>query len=439
MPFRVKFLALSAIIILTMLIAACTTRTSDDAESVSDDSVIAEEVSADEPAEAEATEEPTATEEPAPEPTEEPATEEADDTSEAIAEEEEDRLPYWHRWWEDTDFTNTTISLDEIQSGGVPPDGIPPIDEPKFVEFDEADEWLGDQEPVISIVVDDEARAYPLQIMTWHEIVNDEFGDRAIAVTFCPLCNAAISFDREVGDHGVMRFGVSGLLRHSDLIMWDDKTESWWQQMTGEAIVGELAGEQLTLLPSIMVSYAEFKETYPDAVVLSRDTGHERTYGNNPYAGYDSIDSSPFLFDGEHDERNRPMERVLTLEIGDEPRAYPFSLLEDHPVVHDEVSGEPVVVFWAPGATSALDETSIAESRDVGSAGAFSPILDGTELSFVHVDGEIRDEQTDSTWNVLGHAIDGELEGERLDEILNGTHFWFAWAAFKPDTTVWEP
>jgi hypothetical protein len=433
MPFRVRFVVFSAVIVLSFVLAACTTSRSDrDAEPATDDTASAEQVES-EPTETPVSEEPTATAEPTPE--------ESDvaDVAEATTEDEEERLPYWHRWWEDTDFTNTTISLDEIQSGGVPPDGIPPIDEPKFIDFDEADEWLEDQEPVISIDIDGDARAYPLQIMTWHEIVNDEFGDQAVGVTFCPLCNAAISFDREVGEHGVMRFGVTGVLRNSDLIMWDDKTESWWQQMTGEAIVGELAGEQLTLLPSIIVSYEEFKRTFPEGVVLSRDTGHQRTYGNNPYAGYDDINSSPFLFDGERDDRYPPMERVLTLEINDEPMAYPFSQLEEHPVVHDEVGGEAVVVFWAPGATSALDETSIAESRDVGAAGAFSPVLDGEELSFVHIDGEIRDEQTDSVWNVLGHAIEGELQGERLDEYVNGTHFWFAWAAFQPETGIWSP
>jgi hypothetical protein len=433
MPFRVRFVVFSAVIVLSFVLAACTTSRSDrDAEPATDDTASAEQVES-EPTETPVSEEPTATAEPTPE--------ESDvaDVAEATTEDEEERLPYWHRWWEDTDFTNTTISLDEIQSGGVPPDGIPPIDEPKFIDFDEADEWLEDQEPVISIDIDGDARAYPLQIMTWHEIVNDEFGDQAVGVTFCPLCNAAIAFDREVGEHGVMRFGVTGVLRNSDLIMWDDKTESWWQQMTGEAIVGELAGEQLTLLPSIIVSYEEFKRTFPEGVVLSRDTGHQRTYGNNPYAGYDDINSSPFLFDGERDDRYPPMERVLTLEINDEPMAYPFSQLEEHPVVHDEVGGEAVVVFWAPGATSALDETSIAESRDVGAAGAFSPVLDGEELSFVHIDGEIRDEQTDSVWNVLGHAIEGELQGERLDEYVNGTHFWFAWAAFQPETGIWSP
>ncbi len=432
MQFPVRVAPLMLAVVLTLILAACVSDRDDVAEA--DDDVTASEVDAvDDALSEDAEEEPT--EAPDPTPTPAPADDDVSDRSDR----DEDRLPYWHRSWDNTDFDNRTVSLDEIRSGGVPPDGIPPIDEPKFVEFDEAHEWLEDQEPVVSIDIDGEARAYPLQILTWHEIVNDEFEDRAVGVTFCPLCNAAVAFDREVGDLGVMRFGVSGLLRHSDLIMWDDKTESFWQQMTGEAIVGELAGERLELLPSVIVSYAEFKETHPDGVVLSRDTGFNRVYGNNPYVGYDDIDSSPFLFSDIPDDRFPPMERVLSLEINEEPMAYPFSHLENHPVVHDEVGGEPVVVFWQPGATSALDQTDIAGSRDVGSANAFIPELDGEPIEFIFEDDEIRDVQTGSTWNVLGHATSGELEGERLDEYVNGTYFWFAWAAFQPETGVWTP
>jgi hypothetical protein len=133
------------------------------------------------------------------------------------------------------------------------------------------------------------------------------------------------------------------------------------------------------------------------------------------------------------------MERVLALLVNDEPMAYPFSRLEEHPVIHDEIGGEPIVVFWSPGVASALDQTAIAESRDVGSAAAFVPELDGEILSFISEDGEIRDEETGSTWNVLGRAIDGELEGARLKEYVSAQHFWFAWAAFQPETGVWAP
>jgi hypothetical protein len=345
---------------------------------------------------------------------------------------------FWVRGWE-TDFSKYSVDLDEIMSGGVPRDGIPPIDDPKFISFFEADEWLAGNEPVIAFEIDGDARAYPLQILTWHEIVNDEVGGMPVAVTFCPLCNAAIAFERELDDLGVLRFGVSGLLRFSDLIMWDDQTQSFWQQMTGEAIVGELTGRELTMLPAVIVSYENFKQTHPDGVVLSRDTGHSRNYGVNPYLGYDDVSQSPFLFRGPRDERRLPMERVLTLIVNDDAIAFPYEYLQQHPVVYETVGGEDVVVFWQPGVASALDQQQIAGSRDVGAAAAFSPVLDGQVLTFVTEDGRIVDEETGSEWNVLGLAIDGPLAGSRLEEYVNGTHFWFAWAAFQPETRVWQP
>jgi hypothetical protein len=346
--------------------------------------------------------------------------------------------PFWMRSW-DTDFSTHDVPLSEIMSGGVPRDGIPPIDEPKFVTFADADAWLSGNEPVIAFEIAGDARAYPLQILTWHEIVNDEVGGVPVAVTFCPLCNAAIAFERDVDDLGVLRFGVSGLLRFSDLIMWDDKTQSFWQQMTGDAIVGELTGRQLTMLPAQIVAYDDFKQTHPDGIVLSRDTGHTRNYGVNPYVGYDDVSRSPFLFDGPLDDRRLPMERVLTLMIDDDAIAFPYDDLRMNPIVYETVGGEEVVVFWQSGTASALDQQDIASSRNVGAAGVFSPVLDGRRLTFVDDGGRILDRETGSEWNVLGLAVDGPLAGSRLDEYVNGTHFWFAWAAFQPDTRVWEP
>lgn len=437
MPVRMRILAFSLLLALGVLVAACSDRIGDDSADDVDEDIAAESVDDDDASNDEApdpTPDPTATPESTPDAGDDSAEDESSDT-----EDEEDREPFWMRSWENTDFESRTVDLDEIRSGGVPPDGIPPIDEPKFIESDEADEWLEDDEPVILVEVEGDARAYPLQILTWHEIVNDEFGDLPVAVTFCPLCNSAVAFEREVEGLGEVRFGVSGLLRNSDLIMWDDKTESFWQQITGEAIVGEMAGTQLTFRPSVIVSYEDFKQDHPDGVVLSRDTGHNREYGNNPYVGYDDVDSSPFMFNEVPDDRLSAMERVLVLDLNDEPIAYPFSRLEDQPVVNDEVGGEPVVVFWSEGTTSALDQTSIADSRDVGSAAAFNPVVDGEELTFVFEDGEFRDEQTGSTWSILGQATSGELEGEQLEEYISGQHFWFSWAAFQPETEIWEP
>jgi hypothetical protein len=183
-----------------------------------------------------------------------------------------------------TDFSRHTMPYAEIISGGVPRDGIPPIDSPSFSTIGAADSWLADREPVIALEINGDARAYPLQIMTWHEIVNDTVGSEPVVVTFCPLCNSAIAFDRRMGDV-VYDFGVSGKLCNSDLIMWDRQTESWWQQFTGEAIVGDLAGIRLDMLPAVIISWGDFKSVYPEGQVLARDTGFSRPYGRNPYAG----------------------------------------------------------------------------------------------------------------------------------------------------------
>ena len=188
-------------------------------------------------------------------------------------------------YWPDTDFTIHSVDYDEIISGGPPPDGIPAIDDPVFESVNEADEWLGEDWPVMLFELNGDARAYPLAILIHHEIVNDVVGDRPVAVTFCPLCNATIAFDRTLPDGILLDFGTTGNLRNSDLVMYDRQTKSWWQQFTGEAIVGELTGTRLEFLPSQIVAWSDFKASHPDGKVLSRETGYNRPYGLNPYSG----------------------------------------------------------------------------------------------------------------------------------------------------------
>lgn len=338
-----------------------------------------------------------------------------------------------------TDFTRRTISFDEILSGGPPKDGIPAIDDPTFISTTEADEWLEDLEPVAVFQENDETRIYPFQILTWHEIVNDVVGGRPVAVTFCPLCNTAIVFDATVGDMQ-LDFGTTGRLRFSNLLMYDRQTESWWQQATGEAVMGEFTGEHLTFLPVSVISWAEARDRFPEAVVLSRDTGFNRSYGRNPYTGYDNINSSPFLFDGPPSpDQLPPMARVTTVELNGEAVAYPNRVLEEAVVANDTVGGVDVVVFWQPGVASALDSSNIAEGRDVGASAVFERTLNGQTLSFVAEGETIQDEQTGSTWNVLGEAVAGELAGEALEPVVKVDHFWFSWAAFRPDTRIYQP
>lgn len=339
------------------------------------------------------------------------------------------------RGW-DTDFRLHTVPYSQIKFV-IPRDNIPSIDEPTFVAPSEASAWLKDVEPVVALEVNGDARAYPLQILTWHEIVNDEIGDVPVSVTFCPLCNSAIAFDRRL-DGEILEFGVSGNLRNSDLIMYDRQSHSWWQQFTGEGIVGKYAGRTLEHLPASIVSFADFSEAHPQGKVLSRDTGFARQYGRNPYAGYDTADGNPFLFRGDLDGRLLPVERVIAVTLDEADVAFPLTILQDEGAINYDLGERSIVVFHKFGTTSALDASSIAESRDVGAAGVFDSHLDDQKLTFSVNDEKIVDEQTGSTWDILGNAVEGPLAGKSLTPVVHGSHFWFAWAVFKPDTVVYQ-
>jgi hypothetical protein len=338
-----------------------------------------------------------------------------------------------------TDFSKHAVSYQEILSGGPPKDGIPAVDAPKFISVEEAEQWLSPVEPVILVQVGDDARAYPLQILTWHEIVNDAVGGVPLTVTFCPLCNTAIAFERTV-DGRVLDFGTTGRLRFSNLIMYDRQTETWWQQATGEAIAGELTGTRLKFYPATIISWADFNTHHPDGKVLSRDTGFGRDYGRNPYTGYDNVNSSPFLYRGPETPGALPaVARVLTIDLNSEAVAYPYDVLQGVRMVNDTVGGTEVVVLWHEGTASALDASRIAEGRDVGAASAYSRVLDGETLTFSLDGGRIVDDQTGSEWNVLGQAVGGKLAGKSLTPVVAINHFWFSWAAFKPETRIYQP
>ena len=337
-----------------------------------------------------------------------------------------------------TDFNIRTIDLTEIISGGPPRDGIPPIDDPKFVAIGDVAGIYADNAPVIQLEVNGDVRAYPIGILTWHEIVNDVVGGVPVSVTFCPLCNSAIAFERTI-DGKVFDFGTSGTLRKSDLVMWDRQTESLWQQIGGEAIVGSMVGARLNLLPAPIVSWAQFKENFPNALVLSQETGFIRSYGTNPYSGYDDVNNTPFLFRGKLNSTLSPFERVVTLDLGDEFVAYPFPLLEEVRIFQDVRKQQDIAVFWTPGASSALDARDIDDGREVGSTGVFVRTVDGESLDFAPNpadDQTFLDEQTGTTWNIFGKAVAGPMIGTQLEPLVFANHFWFAWAAFQPDTEV---
>ena len=338
------------------------------------------------------------------------------------------------RGWK-TDFTKHLVPYSEIRSGGPPRDGIPPIDFPRFESVSSGPTLLRDNEPVISLEINGEAKAYPLGILIWHEIVNDEIGGVPVTVTYCPLCNTAIVFDRRV-DGQILDFGTSGNLRNSDLIMWDRQTESWWQQITGQAIVGSLTGTILKFIPAPLVSWADFRDSFADGQVLSRDTGYAKNYDLPPYRGYDELDNRPFLFAGQIDDRLAAMERVVGLSVGDEDVAYPFALFESVPVVNDMVGGQDLAIFYVGDTLSVFKDFRAVDNRQVGSTGVFDPNLDGQKLTFTAEDGRFVDDQTGSTWSILGEAVDGPLKGSKLEQLVHANHFWFAWSAFNPETEI---
>lgn len=343
-----------------------------------------------------------------------------------------ERVPGWK-----TNTERRSIELSELLSGGPPRDGIPAIDSPKFVSAGEAGKWLKSNEPVISLKVGKEARAYPLQILMWHEIVNDDINGQPVTVTFCPLCYTAITFDRRL-DGRLLDFGVSGMLRHSDMVMYDRQTESWWQQISGEALVGDLTGKVLIQIPSQIVSFGQFTMAFPDGKVLSRETGHDRAYGNNPYRGYDDITKTLFLYRGKPDERLKPMEKVVAIEIDSISKAYPHTITRKKRVLHDRIGETEVVIFHADGASSALDKEKITESKNVGSTGVFIPEIEGQKLTFAYGNDEFIDQQTKSRWNVFGQAVEGKFKGKHLKQIGHGDYFAFAWLAFKPQTEIFR-
>ncbi|MFN2389814.1 MAG: DUF3179 domain-containing (seleno)protein [Actinomycetota bacterium] len=334
------------------------------------------------------------------------------------------------------------IDPGDIASGGVPQDGIPPLDDPSFEAVEEVG-WLSDREPVIALEVDGDARAYPLQIMTWHEIVNDTVGGVPASITFCPLCNTAYAFVRPAVEGEVTTFGTSGRLYNSNLLMYDRATESLWVQALGEAVVGPLTGAVLERLPARITSWASFARAFPDGRVLSRATGHDRRYGDNPYPGYDDVGNQPFLFTGEVDGRLAAVERVLGVETEAEIVAYPYFRLEAAApagrvaAINDTVGGEPALVVWEAGTVSALDQAEIARSRDVGAAAAYSRRLGRRVLRFVVDRHRIQDVQTSSRWDLFGRALRGPLRGRRLAPLDHHDSFWFDWAAFHPETVVW--
>ncbi len=339
------------------------------------------------------------------------------------------------------EFPDPLVDPSEIISGGPPPDGIPPIDEPEFIAVVDALELLTDAEPVVAVEIDGDARAYPVQVMIWHEIVNDTVGGVPISVTYCPLCNSAVSYVREV--RGVeTTFGTSGSLFASALVMYDRATETLWTHFDGKAVVGLVAGEQLEAVPSPLMAWADFREAYPTGQVLDPSaTGFNRDYGRNPYVGYDDATTDPFLFRGALDARAAAKQRVVGVALDDAASAFSLELVAEGSAnaTNASVGSSEIVIFWVAGQSTALEASRIDEGRDVGSTAVFDPVVDGEALTFSASGDGFVDDQTGSIWTFTGLATDGSLAGTQLERLNHLDTFWFAWATYQPGTDLVEP
>ena len=282
------------------------------------------------------------------------------------------------RFWPDTDFgiSSPEIDWDDVKWGGVPKDGIPSIDAPVFAPVG-AVEDVDDREPVVGVVIDGDARAYPLRMLTRHEIVNDVVAGVPVAVTFCPLCNTAVVFDRRLGGR-VLEFGVSGFLRNSDMIMYDRQTESWWQQFVGNAIVGEMVGSRLSMLPARLESFAAFKARAPEGRVLVPGPGTYAEYGRNPYVGYDSRAQPYAFYDGPLPAGVRALSRVVS--VGEE--AWSLDLVRER----QRIEIGDLVITWEAGQASALDTAVIAQGAEVGNVVVQRRTVNGYEDVVYRVD-----------------------------------------------------
>ena len=314
------------------------------------------------------------------------------------------------------------VPLDQIVSGGPPPDGIPSIDSPKFTSVKEADEILEDSELVVGLNVNGDIRAYPLQILVWHEIVNDNVGGVPVAITYCPLCFTNQIFNRTLQDGNVVEFGTSGKLYNSNLVMYDRTSDSLWSQGLAQGIVGKYAGVNLQRIPFDVANWKEWKELYPESKVLSRETGSSRPYGADPYGDY--YTNSEVLFPiSNQDDRLGLKEIVIGLENNGQYKAYKLQDVEDKKIINDEINNKPIALF----------------SSFPFMVRAFDPVVDGQALQFKYnpQNNTFVDILKGSEWNFEGVAINGELKGKELIRLPYDEGFWFEWVAFHPDTELY--
>jgi hypothetical protein len=323
-----------------------------------------------------------------------------------------------------------TVPLDKIVSGGPPQDGIPSIDNPKFQSVQEADKILEDSEFVLGLNINGDRRAYPLQILVWHEIVNDVVGGEPVAITYCPLCFTNQVFNRTLSDGNIVEFGTSGKLYNSNLVMYDRQSNSLWSQALGEGIVGDYSGVKLERIPFDIAYWKEWKELYPESKVLSRDTGSVRPYGADPYGDYYTNDL--ILFPVANDDKRLGLkEIVIGLEDENQYKAYKLQDIETKKIVNDVVGDRKIALVSLQPFMVRVFDRIIDNNEDKGEKIA-------VELFYNKTTNTLRDIVTDSEVNFDGEFISGPFENKQLKQLPMDQGFWFEWVAFHPATEIFS-
>ncbi len=344
-----------------------------------------------------------------------------------------------------TDTTKKIINLSEIILV-LPRASFPSIDTPAFVNKKVGLKMFFKTEPVLAVEIGGKSKAYPLNMLSFHEISNDVLSGIPILPSYCPLCNSAVVYDRRSNINGkpqVLSFEVSGMLRFSGMVILDKETETWWQQSMGKALVGELAGTQLKTIPSLVLSVEEYFKNFPQGLILSKETGYPKIkeeYGKNVYKKYDSIGHLPyahFFKAAEIDPRLPAMERIVDVSDGHFSKIYPFSILRNMGVVNDHFKTKDLVIFYEGGALSHLDNYDLSHSKEVGTANAFNANLDGDVLIFKKEGADFIDMQTYSKWSITGRCLSGKLKGKQLQIESHSNHFAFSWLKFHPKTEIY--
>ncbi len=344
-----------------------------------------------------------------------------------------------------TDTLKHSVPLSEIQIV-LPKGSFPTLDYPKFVSKSEGMRMFFTKEPVIVVAIDGFAKAYPLNILTMHEISNDVLNEIPILVTYCPLCNSGIVYNRSLQFNGkdyLLEFEASGMLRNSDMVMLDRTTETLWQQLMGTAIVGIYDQAQLNIIPSLIISVEEFFIRYPNGKILSKKTGFteiEKRYGYNPYKKYDEkLNPLQQFFDNNKVDKRLPaMERVVDIEHNGDYKIYTFKSIAKRGVINDVFKTNKIVLFYKSGTVSILDENDISASKNIGSVTVFNAIVEKQHLTFKKKTGIFIDNETNSKWDITGYCYAGKLQGKQLPIEPHSNHFAFAWLAFHPDSEIYK-